>query len=388
MFIRKLLYACAILFGAGANASAGTVTDQEQPLIDTEAGFLGIGGESQQKLAQSFTVGVTGELVGLRLPVTGCGNGDLKISLVALAGDRPDETSVRRTRNFTAEEVGHPDPGSFQDFLFLSGVTVNAGETYAFTLETVGTDSFCSISNGPVGDPYSGGNGFFDARPNPPGWVAQAEFPDAPQDLPFYTLMNDPALPSPGQCVAANGLPLPIPDFVPACRCFEDAGAMEFRCGIHHPDFFISRRFPTPLEPGQPFEQIWDFYPLTQLDAPVRIKMSGGGLTRSQQWVFAQNGGKSVIEHKTVKGMAPAAGQVSQGLAVIDYQMKDAPSEYLQEFGVDISVAAPDRSLEPAKQIPILQNKELKEVLPKELQRRLPDLDKVMPRLPERPQQK
>ena len=48
---------------------------------------------------------------------------------------------------------------------------------------------------GPVGDPYTGGNAFFDSRPNPPGWVCICDFAGSALDLPFQTLVA----PQPGR---------------------------------------------------------------------------------------------------------------------------------------------------------------------------------------------
>ena len=364
-----------LLFAGGGRAIAGVETDQAQPLIDAEAGLIGIGGDDQQKLAQSFTIGVHGEFVGLRLPITSCGNGELKISLLSLRDGRPDNMVVVRSRNFTVEEVGFREAGTFQDFLFAGGVTVAAGDKFAFILETVGADSHCSISTGPIGNPYAEGNGFFDNNANPPGWVANKEFPGTAQDLPFYTLMDAPDVAGPDQCVAANGQRLPIQHFVPGCRCFEDPGAMEMRCGIHHPDFFISTRIPMPLPAAEPFERVWDFTPLTELDGPVRVHLTGGGLTsKGQAWLFGAKGDKGGVERKTIKAMAPKAGEVASGIAVISYEMKDAKSVYFKKFGVDISVTAVQKGAANGQLVPKVGERKLPGLLPKDGLQKLPDL--------------
>jgi hypothetical protein len=48
------------------------------------------------------------------------------------------------------------------------------------------------VFQGPPGDSYLGGNLFFDARPNPPGWVCNCEFPGERLDLPFQTVVGLP----------------------------------------------------------------------------------------------------------------------------------------------------------------------------------------------------
>ena len=53
-------------------ASAAPILDQEQPTIDTSPGFVfGIGGASEQKLAQVVTAGLTGNLTEVDLSL-GC----------------------------------------------------------------------------------------------------------------------------------------------------------------------------------------------------------------------------------------------------------------------------------------------------------------------------
>jgi hypothetical protein len=380
MFSRAILFSAAFLLSAllqfHTQGFAGIITDQEQPDVNTAAGYLGVGGDEDQKLAQSFTVGMTGELAGLRLPLTGCGRGALRLTIREINAAGFPEGAVLRARNFPADEVGLIGIGEFQDFFFSTPLAVSAGDILAFTVETVGEDSYCSMGQGPDGDSYPRGNAFFDSRPNPPGWVSQKEFPSAWQDLPFYTLMDDPSLSSPGMCVAADGTALPISRDVPACRCFEDAGAMEFRCGIVHPDFFIFRRFPFPMEPEQPFEQIWEFYPLTELDGPVWLEVSGGGLEREAKFVFAPNGGRGAMEVKTLKGMAPSKGQIEKGLAVIRYDMKDAPSKFFRAFGVDVSVKAGAGQVDQyqlQKELEQAIPEQLKDALPQELKDKLPE---------------
>ena len=199
--LAKIAVVCVGALSSVATANAAVAVDQAQPLIDEEAGFLGIGGDSEQKLAQSFTVGVDGDLAGLRLPIAGCGSGELVITLREMAGGTPTGPVVR-TLTVPPSDVPFSYSG-FTDFFFAAPVAVTAGDVYAFTVETVGDGSFCSYATPPGGELYSRGQGFFDARPNPPGWLAFKGFPTGPQDLPFYTLMDDPSSGGPGRnCVA------------------------------------------------------------------------------------------------------------------------------------------------------------------------------------------
>jgi hypothetical protein len=149
------------------------------------AGELFIGGESDQKLAQTVTVGQDGRLVGLFLPI-GCASGRLVIELRNVVGGQPGEEVFAR-RRFRAENV--PSVGPVFHLFELHGALLFAeGDRFAIVLDN--PKGFCSVHRGPVGDSYAGGEGFFDARPNPSGWVPFSEFQAAREDLPFMTEMK------------------------------------------------------------------------------------------------------------------------------------------------------------------------------------------------------
>src|SRR5438128_7928526 len=70
-------------------ASAAPILDQEQPTIDTSPGFVfGIGGASEQKLAQVFTPGLTGNLTEVDLSLA-C-EGDLTIQIQGASDGKPN----------------------------------------------------------------------------------------------------------------------------------------------------------------------------------------------------------------------------------------------------------------------------------------------------------
>ena len=345
--MRSFIYGVIALLGAisVAPASHAAVTvDQEQAMIDAAAGFLGIGGDSEQKLAQSFTVGVDGDLAGLRLPIAGCGGGDLVITVRQMVGGRPTGP-VLRTLTVGAADVPFEYTG-FTDFLFDTPLPVRAGDVLAFTIETVGAGSFCSYATPPSGDLYSRGEGFFDARPNPPGWEAFKGFPTGPQDLPFATLMDDPVSGGGGSarnCIAqtsGGAVPTPIDFYTPACRCFEDVILHEFRCGFLHPDFFIVRRIPFPIPPGRGYTETWQFTPITHLDGPVRMRISGGGLAQEQKFQWSAKGASRRTQIRRIPAIAPIKATDVKGLAVVEYEMKDAQSEMQKAFGIDTTIFA------------------------------------------------
>lgn len=342
---RVFLFVMLIFITPHSVTAASYVIDQQQPLINESAGFLGVGGDSEQKLAQTFTVGMSGDLAGLRLPVAGCGRGDLLIQLVRQVTGQPTGLLLRALI-ISGSDVPFSYTG-FTDFFFPAPISVSTGDKLAFSVQTIGVDSYCSYATAPTGDTYSRGDGFFDSRPNPPGWLSFKSVPDPFNDLAFFTLMEDLSIPgSSGNCVIpgrvdpVTGLPLelPISNLVPACRCFEDASAREMRCGILHPDFFIVREFPMPLVPGKEFKERWRFTPLTELDGPVRVTISGGALQQSVKHEFGLKAGKKKPETFTFKGMAPIEASLIQGSALIEYDMQGAKSEYQRSFGVDTSI--------------------------------------------------
>ncbi|MCF6262143.1 MAG: hypothetical protein L3J24_00905 [Xanthomonadales bacterium] len=346
MYVPRLFLFTIVLFITPLSVNAASyVIDQQQPLINESAGFLGVGSDSEQKLAQTFTVGMDGDLAGLRIPVAGCGRGDLLIQLTRQVDGRPTGLLLRALIVF-GSDVPSAYTG-FTDFFFPTPVGVSVGDKLAFSVQTIGVDSYCSYATAPAGDTYSRGDGFFDSRPNPPGWLSFKGVPDRFNDLAFFTLMEDRSISGrsgncliPGRTDPITGLPLelPISNLVPACRCFEDAGAREMRCGILHPDFFIVREFPVPLLAGKEFKERWKFTPLTKLDGPVRISISGGALQQPIKFEFVQKFGKKEPETFTFKAIAPIETSRIQGSALIEYDMQDAKSEYQRSFGVDTSI--------------------------------------------------
>jgi len=324
------------------NANAQTI-DQQQPIIDTSRGFLGVGGDSQQKLAQTFEVGVSGRLMALDLPL-GC-NGDLRIEVRQQNGSLPNGRFVRRL------DVNNADffYDGFRRFSFLVPIDVSRGDKLAFTVEMTDGGN-CNYGTSPAGDTYAGGQGFFDSRPNPPGWLAFKAVPDPYKDLPFKTIMEDITLSGRGRCIATGQtdpdtgewLELPIDQNAPICRCFEDQDARELRCALLHPDFQVLRRTPWPLTIGKPFVETFEFTPLADLDGPVRVTREGAGRSKSITHKFGYKAqiGKTEIYH--VKSFTPYGFKERQGIATFNYDMKDAAEQSQKTFGIDLSIGEGD----------------------------------------------
>ena len=179
-----------IVAGSCVPAVAATL-DQQQPVIDSGAPFvLAIGSTSEQKLAQVVTAGVSGNLVEVRLPVSCAGSGPgLRLEMQAVTGGVPNGV-VLASQVIPAALLppfSIAAPPAFRSLTIGATPSIAAGTQFAIVLSTTGS---CAIAVGPVGDSYLGGNLYFDARPNPPGWVCVCSFPGDRFDLPFQTLVE------------------------------------------------------------------------------------------------------------------------------------------------------------------------------------------------------
>lgn len=155
-----------------------------QPVVVTSASTLAIGGTSEQKLAQTFTINYNGILTGVFLPLY-CSSGELNVEIRNIDGSLPD-TSVVSSNSFPADSLV-TGVTVFKQFS-LPDLSVSAGDQLALVLSNeTGT---CGMSAGPIGNPYTDGEGFYDARPNPAGWIRFSDFDSTAQDLAFQVLME------------------------------------------------------------------------------------------------------------------------------------------------------------------------------------------------------
>jgi hypothetical protein len=163
----RVSLALFVLLAVGtAPVRADQVIDQMQPLTDAAAGTLAIGGASQQKLAQTLTVALDGEMTALFLPVA-CASGRLVVEVRDVVGGLPGPTVLRRR---TVAAASLPPVGlRFRRIALGGGLAVAAGDQRAIVLSN--PTGSCGLALSPGGDSYPGGQAFFDARPNPPGWV-------------------------------------------------------------------------------------------------------------------------------------------------------------------------------------------------------------------------
>lgn len=315
---------CGATFLLGA-AQAAEIIDQSQLLINPASGYLGIGGGSEQKLAQTFTAGVTGNLVAIRMPVIGCGGGELVMEVRLAAADGTPNGTLLSTTRFAPATVP-PSGADFHEFRLAEPLRIRRSVKYAYTLrmEPTALTSNCSYAKSEAGDPYAGGEHYFDTRPNPPGWLAASEVPDPAKDLAFETIVDTGSGPGPGaasgDCFipAPGGGGVPIPSYAPVCRCLQDAGLREFRCALLHPDFFAIRRIPWPIPVGGAYTETWEVLPLTKLKSSIGVELKGANIPQPIEFKFGPKSMKTLDLRKTTL-KAPSEPVELPGAAVISY---------------------------------------------------------------------
>jgi CARDB/Bacterial Ig domain len=113
--------------------------DQEQPSIDGSAGTLVIGGGSEQKLAQTLTHGVSGELTEVRLPIA-C-NPDAEIILDLQGVDGGPAGAIVSTTVFDGADLPFPVPSSLRSLPLETPLQVTSGDSLALVVSTAQVDA-------------------------------------------------------------------------------------------------------------------------------------------------------------------------------------------------------------------------------------------------------
>jgi len=182
----------ALALGPSLPAAAAPIFDQNQLLIDLTVGGAAVGGgpNSEQKLAQVITAGLSGLLTEVLLPIGGFG--ELTVEIQGVTDDLPNGV-VLASNTFASANFppSFPDPPPFHSLAFSKPAFFTAGDRFAVILSS--PDDF-GVFSGPIGDPYPGGQAFFDARPNPAGvWEPLGDR----MDLPFQTIVEPTVVPEP-----------------------------------------------------------------------------------------------------------------------------------------------------------------------------------------------
>jgi hypothetical protein len=197
-----------------------------------------------------------------------------------------------------------------------------AGDRFAIVLRNETGE--CFIRRAAGGDSYLAGQAFFDARPNRAGvWFSMRDYGD-PDDLPFRTLIETTVTGHENQC-SVRGLdsPIPIPKFVPVCRCLQDTHLREQRCMLLHPSLMLFRRLPLSLKPGEPFTVRWTLMPLAPIEGIVEVAdhLPAGfdSSLKTSLWFFADQmtpGEAITLEYSAVASAKGGAFQVNTGVTI------------------------------------------------------------------------
>ena len=182
--------ACAAVIPVGAQ-SMGDFIDAAQPVISWKnvTSYL-LGGASSQKLAQTLTVEIGGTFVGVWLPIE-CGTSTVTVEIRDVVAGAPGP----KVLDTMLVDPVFFDAGRRLVFVATSNaVSFVAGQQISIVMRTGGECVLYASPAGmnfPVNVPsYPGGQAFFEAAPNPPGWVPLSTFPGQPDDLPFMLLLR------------------------------------------------------------------------------------------------------------------------------------------------------------------------------------------------------
>lgn len=160
------------------------LVDQEQLIISTPA--IGIGGPTEEILAQVVRAGVSGSLTEVRFPVACDSGSDLIVEIQGVAGNMPNGVVLAsQTIRGTTLPPFYPGPPSFRSLVFSTPVFLSSGSPFAIVLRSAG---HCSVFQGHSGDPYPGGDGFFNSLTNNSRWLPLGDFGGS--DLPFQTFVS------------------------------------------------------------------------------------------------------------------------------------------------------------------------------------------------------
>lgn len=182
----------AVLAGIGAllglpgSARAIPAIDQQQPVMNTSIAF-GVGGSSEQKLAQVVVSGVAGLVTEIRVPLS-CEPAASVTLEINDADTSPGGANLARSTFPGSLFPPGPVWPEFRSIPLGAPPFIPAATQFAFILSASGD---CGLVPGPVGEVYTRGNSYFDSRPNPPGvWVCNCDFSNTPYDLAFQTFVD------------------------------------------------------------------------------------------------------------------------------------------------------------------------------------------------------
>ena len=158
--------------------------DQQQALFGS-TGSLAIGGgpNSDQKLGQVVIAGIAGTLISVGLVVACDGDSALLLQIQ----EAPLQGPSRVLSSQLVSGIGPAFPSTFRQYGLATPLPLYRGQQFAIVVHSSGS---CGMRPAPDGDSYPAAHGYFDARPNPPGWLCLCGFAAQPWDLPFQTFVE------------------------------------------------------------------------------------------------------------------------------------------------------------------------------------------------------
>ncbi len=178
-----LLLSLFVPVRAGNAETQSCGVDQAQPVIDgTTIGALLLNGYEH---AQVVTQGVSGSLTRVSLPVACSSGGSLKVEIRGVTGGRPNGT-VLASQVYPQASLS---PSLFTTFANLSlsnPVFFPAGAKFAIVF-TPASSVNCFVANGPVGNPYAGGDAWYRPIGSTEWGKPVASYGGARYDFPFKT---------------------------------------------------------------------------------------------------------------------------------------------------------------------------------------------------------
>ena len=184
--VRSLLISAvisaALLLGATASASAGTL-DQQQTTTNGAYGLY-----PGQNLAQTFTPAITGELDRADLLLSGSGSEDVTVEIRTTSAGSPTAT-VLATGTIAGSAI--EDTPAFLPVTFATPALVTAGTQYALVVyaNASGDSHGWDVQSG--GDPYAGGQLLYSNDYPPPPGASWTPYPGS-GDTAFKTYVNRP----------------------------------------------------------------------------------------------------------------------------------------------------------------------------------------------------
>jgi hypothetical protein len=163
----------------------GRFVDTANFSMDFAAGTEAIGGASNQRLAQTLTVEIGGTLEGVFVPVS-CSSGHLVVEIHDVVSGQPGPTVLAHRSVAAAQLMSNalhftfvPIPGA---------LPLAPGQNIAIVLDS--PHGTCGCLQSQATSDYPAGHGFFEALPNPPGWIPFSTFPGTPDDIPFQLVVS------------------------------------------------------------------------------------------------------------------------------------------------------------------------------------------------------